>query len=646
MNMRKQEGTIVISDIEPRVDCGRYPSKGSVGRPIGVSAKIFRHGTDILSAEVVYRDSGRDWSSVPMQRSEEDLWHSVFTPERNDVYRFTVQAWVDRYATWARDLSKWHSSGEDISGDLKDGIKLLGDISSRAGKERDGFSNIISALGTLPAEDAVRLATDASTLTLVRRYQLRSEVTRFEPEMEIIVDRERAVFSSWYELFPRSQSPVPGRHGTFVDCEKSLDYVKSMGFDVLYLTPIHPIGKTSRRGKNGSVVAGESDPGSPWAIGSSEGGHKSINPLLGTMDDFRHLVRTAESKGMEIAMDIAFQCSPDHPYVREHPEWFYRRPDGTIRYAENPPKKYYDIYPLNFETRDREGLWMELRSIFEFWIDAGIRIFRVDNPHTKPFPFWKWVIGEIRKKRPDVIFLAEAFTRPDVMYELSKIGFTMSYTYFTWKNFNWEIEDYFSELSGREKSAFFRPMLFTNTPDILPFVLQKGGRPAFMLRALLAATLSPLWGIYSGFELCENSALEGREEYMDSEKYELKYRHADAPGSIREFISTLNRIRRENRALQELGNLEFYRTENPNLVCYSRISGDGKNALLMIVNVNPFERQAAHVNIPWERVGMKGRGKFYVTDLITGERYEWNEGTNYVELVPGIRPGHVLRVEI
>ncbi|MBX8641455.1 MAG: DUF3416 domain-containing protein [Thermoplasmata archaeon] len=644
--MPKQENSIVITDIEPRVDCGSYPSKSRVGLPVKVKAKIFRHGTEILSAEVIYRDSSRNWSSVPMQGSGEDLWEAAFTPARNDVYRFTVQAWVDRYATWARDLSKWLSSGEDVSADLKDGIKLLGDISSRAKGDRDKFRTIIADLSTLPAEDAVRLATDESTLALVRRYQLRSEAARFEPEIEIIVDRERAVFSSWYELFPRSQSGIPGRHGTFVDCEKSLDYVKSMGFDVVYITPIHPIGRTSRRGKNGSTAAEVSDPGSPWAIGSPEGGHKSINPLLGTMADFRHLIKTAESKGMEIAMDIAFQCSPDHPYVTEHPEWFYRRPDGTIRYAENPPKKYYDIYPLNFDTRDREGLWQELKSIFTFWIEAGIRIFRVDNPHTKPFPFWRWVIGEIRKNRPDVIFLAEAFTRPDVMYELSKIGFTMSYTYFTWKNFNWEIEDYFSELSNSDKSRFFRPMLFTNTPDILPFVLQNGGKPAFMSRALLASTLSPLWGIYSGFELCENSALEGREEYMDSEKYELKNRNADAPGNIREFISTLNRIRRENPALQELGNIEFHRMENPNLVCYSRISADRKNILLVIVNVNPFERQAAFVNIPWEKLGIKGTGKFYVTDAITGERYEWNEGANYVELVPGIRPGHILKVGI
>ncbi len=644
--MQNTYSTIVIADIRPCVDCGRYPAKRRAGKRVTVTARIFRHGTDILSAELLYRSAEmREWRTVEMSEATDDVWSASFVPASPSTYRYTVRAWVDTYSTWARNTLKWHKGGENIQQDVLEGIGMLRDIAARAGKDRRAVNSIIQRMNSSTPADALQIATADETVMLARKYQFRRELTVLRPELEMIVDRERASYSSWYEMFPRSQSAVPGRHGTFMDCERRLDDIREMGFDVLYLPPIHPIGMTNRRGKNGSAECSMSDPGSPWAIGNSNGGHKSIDPSLGTMEDFRHLLQTAGSKGIEIALDIALQCSPDHPYVREHPEWFKKRPDGSIRYAENPPKKYYDIFPLDFDTADRENLWEELRSIFLYWIDAGVKIFRVDNPHTKPFTFWRWLIESIRKEHPDVIFLAEAFTKPDVMYELSKIGFNMSYTYFTWKNFNYEIEQYFTELSSRYVSEFFRPMLFTNTPDILPFVLQNGGRAAFMMRALLAASLSPLWGIYSGFELCENSAIEGREEYLNSEKYEIKYRDWNMPGNIKAFIASLNRIRRENSAMQETGNTFFHHVDNPNLVCYSRSSEDGENRIIVVVNVNPFERQSAHVTIDADIIGLKGGESINVTDLLTGEKYSWRVGANYVELTPEIRPGHILRVD-
>lgn len=635
----------MISDVRPQVDCGRHPAKRTVGDIVEVSADIFLHGTDILSADVLYRRAGeKGWSRSSMRQGDNDRWTGAFTALENTTYQYTIEAWVDTYSTWLEKLKKWHLAGEDTTQDVRTGTELLRECSSRAGADAEKLKAAAARMEVSSPDEAVRVASDSQTVELALRHQKR-EASRFNKVLEVAVDRRIAGFAAWYELFPRSQSPHQGKHGTFRDCISRLDDIAGMGFNVLYLPPIHPIGVTSRRGRNGALHASRDDPGSPWAIGSAEGGHKSIHRELGTMDDFRLLMKKAGQKGIEVAIDIAFQCSPDHPYVREHPEWFYHRRDGSIRYAENPPKKYFDIFPLDFRNSDWKALWEELKSIFTFWIDAGVRIFRVDNPHTKPFEFWEWVIGEIRGKHPDVIFLSEAFTRPKVMYELSKLGFSQSYTYFTWKNFNWELEEYFSEITSPEITDFFRPNLFTNTPDILPFVLQNGGRPAFMMRALLAATLSPVWGIYSGFELCENEALPGKEEYMNSEKYEIRQRDWNRAGNIKEFISRLNRVRAECPQLQESGGLSFHPVGNPNIVFFTRAAGRSGRPLMVVVNINPFDAQDAVLRIPLDELDLVRDQDYVVKDMLTGEAFRWHGEYNYVRLVPGERPGHIFTLD-
>ncbi len=635
---------VVIENVEPEIDCGRYPARRRVGDTVIVGADIFSHGTDILSADVLYRRKGRGaWKRAPMMQGDNDRWSGHFTVDSNGMFQFTIEAWPDRYSTWLDRLNRWHSAGEDISADVRTGAMMLRAMSANAGNGGQSLLDAAVKLEKLTGRDAVLFAGSPSVLPLAKSYQERN-VTRLEQELEIYVDRAIAGFASWYEFFPRSQGSMQGTSGTFANSERRLADIPAMGFDVIYLPPVHPIGRTGRRGRDGGDSPGPGDPGSPWAIGNEDGGHKSIHSELGTMEDFRHLILKAKSMNIEVALDIAFQCSPDHPYVKEHPEWFYHRPDGSIRYAENPPKKYYDIYPLDFENENWKGLWEELRSIFDFWIDAGIKIFRVDNPHTKPFAFWKWVMAELRKDHPDVVFLSEAFTRPKVMYELSKIGFSQSYTYFTWKNFNYEIEQYFDEISRPEISNFFRPMLFTNTPDILPFVLQTGGRNAFIMRALLAATLSPLWGIYSGYELCENEALPGREEYRNSEKYEIRIRDWDKPGNIKKYITRLNTIRRENAALQEFGNIRFHPVGNPNLICYTRKSVSGNNAVLVVANVNPFETHEALLRVPLSEMGISSTESYRMRDLLTDEVHTWHGDTSQVRLVPGEGSAHVFRV--
>ncbi len=635
---------IVIANVRPEVDCGKYPAKRKVGDTVTVSADIFSHGTDLLAADVLYMvKGGGQWKRAPMKQAGNDRWSGQFAVDVNGVFQFTLEAWPDLYSTWLDRLDRWHAAGEDISQDIRTGARMLRDMSVAAGSSRKAISELADRLEKLAGDDAVRFAGSDSTLSLARAFQ-KKDITRFPGNLEIVVDRRIAGFASWYEMFPRSQSADPEKSGTFADCEKRLPDIAAMGFDVVYLPPVHPIGSTGRRGRDGSASPEPDDPGSPWAIGNDEGGHKSIHRELGTMEDFKHFVLKAKSMDMEVALDIAFQCSPDHPYVKSHPEWFYHRPDGSIRYAENPPKKYYDIYPLDFDNRDWKNLWEELRSIFDFWIAAGIKTFRVDNPHTKPFAFWKWVIAETGKKHPDVIFLSEAFTRPKIMYELSKIGFSQSYTYFTWKNFNYEIEQYFTEISGDEISDFFRPMLFANTPDILPFVLQTGGRNAFIFRALLAATLSPLWGIYSGFELCENEALPEREEYRNSEKYEIRTRDWNSPGNIKNYITKLNGIRRDNASLQEFGNIRFHPVDNPNLVCFTRKSINGDNTLLIVVNVNPFEPNETQLRVPLSELGVTSAEDYSVVDLLSGDVYRWHGETSLIRLVPGERSALVLKV--
>ena len=642
MNRRSD---IVIEEVMPAVDNGNYPAKATEGSILTVTARIYRSGSSRIRARVANKHSSdRKWEYAPLEPLGNDLWAGKISIRKKGNYSFKIQSWEDDFGTWREGILKWAAAGEDVKQDQIAGVQMLKTYLRNAkGNLRTKLSQIIRSIETATSSSLKDILTDSDNIETVYLCQSHHGLVSSRT-FKVLSERKEASFSAWYELFPRSQGQPGSGPGTFADVEKRIPDIKEMGFDVIYLTPIHPIGKTNRRGKDGSPRAKKTDPGSPWAIGSELGGHKDIDPSLGTVEDFLHLVEEARKNGLEIALDIAIQCSPDHPYVKEHPEWFYRRPDGSIRYAENPPKKYYDIYPLKFEGPHKKALHEEMKSIFLTWAERGVRIFRVDNPHTKPFEFWEWLIGEVRKIYPDCIFLAEAFTRPSVMYRLSKIGFSSSYTYFTWRNYDFEIKDYFTEITSDPLRAHFRPMLFPNTPDILPPVLQTGGRAAFKMRAILAATLSPLWGIYSGFELCENEAIEGKEEYLNSEKYEIKKRDWFAPGNIRKFISVLNRIRKESSALMEIGNLEFHTTNNPNIIFYTRKSIKTGETLMIAVNINPFETHQATVEVPLEKVGICNDLPYRVTDLLTGATYTWQGEKNYVRLIPDERPAHILRI--
>jgi starch synthase (maltosyl-transferring) len=596
---------VVIENITPQVDCGRFPVKRVVGEVVKVEADVFTDGHDVVSCLLLYRaESESEWTEVPMSPLHNDRWCARFVPKQMGRYIYTVRAWVDHLATWRRDIAKKQAAGQDVKVDLLRGKQL----------EEEGTDEEI--------------------------------VVQHEPPLTVEVDRERARYSTWYELFPRSTSPKSGQHGTLRDVVARLPYIASMGFDVLYLPPIHPIGLTERKRPNNQTGGTKDDVGSPWAIGAESGGHKSIHPQLGTLDDFRYLVAQAKEHGMEIALDIAFQASPDHPYVKEHPEWFLKRPDGTIQYAENPPKKYQDIYPFHFECDDWRKLWEELKSVFDFWIAQGVRIFRVDNPHTKPFALWQWIIAEVKRANPDVLFLAEAFTRPKVMYRLAKGGFTQSYTYFSWRNTKYEITQYFSELSSAPVSDFFRPNLWPNTPDILPEFLQFGGRPAFALRLALAATLGASYGIYGpAFELQEHLAVKhGSEEYLDSEKYQIRTWNLERPDSLSEFIARVNKIRRENTPLQSNHGLKFHPVDNESLIAYSKTSDDSSDAVLVIVNLDPHHTHSGWLSLELTELGVGTEKPFQVHDLLSGARYLWQGSRNYVSLDPAHSPAHIFRI--
>ncbi|AKA48760.1 hypothetical protein IX51_06195 [uncultured archaeon] len=637
---------IVIENVFPSVAGGKSPYKANSGRRLAVSADIYIHGTELVDARIRYRRIGdRGWKYRPMKKGDNDRWSCNLRIGPPGMYEFTVQAWVDRYTGAIKNIRKWLDAGEDISPDFHTIENLIASIRRKASKgEKRLLKSMLTLYSEYSVKDAIALGESAEAVSVFRKYQKKTKLKTYSPVLEIESVPHYGFFSSWYEIFPRSQTDDPGRPGTFRDCESTLEYVKSLGFDILYLTPVHPIGATNRRGKNGAMKAKKGDPGSPWAIGNAFGGHKSINPDLGTLNDFKRLLRKARRAGIEIALDIAFQCSPDHPYVSEHPEWFYHRPDGSIRYAENPPKKYYDIFPFNFDNPNWKELWEELKSIFLYWIEVGVRVFRVDNPHTKPFNFWKEILGDIKKEHPDVIFLAEAFTRPKVMYKLSRIGFTCSYSFFTWKNYDWEIEQYFKEISGGKAGKHFRPVLFANTPDILTAVLREGGRPAFIMRSVLAATLSPMWGIYSGFELCENKGVPGTEEYLNSEKYEIRARNFGQKGNIKAHIARLNMIRSENMQLQSFRNIEFLEKDNPNMVAYMRWADDPEDPLIIIVNINPFEAHTGRIRIPLWKLNIPYGKPFKVRDLMRDQVYEWQGEYNHVSLKPGEQSAHILRL--
>jgi starch synthase (maltosyl-transferring) len=645
--IRQGRKRVVIEAVEPEVDNGRFPVKRTVGEDVTVEADVFTDGHDQLAAVLLYRRDGEPaWAEVPMTLLANDRWRGSFTVTKLGGYRFTIRAWVDRFGSWRRDLAKRIEAEQDVSTDLLIGANYVERAARRTHSEdRKRLSRWAKRMRSLSGDArGAREVLAEELVELMAAHADRRQSVGYGREVPVAVDPKRAGSGSWYELFPRSTATEPGRHGTLEDITKRLAYVSQMGFDIVYLPPIHPIGYTFRKGPNNTPDAGPDAVGSPWAIGSEEGGHTAIHPDLGTMEDVHRLVERAEELGMDVAMDLAYQCSPDHPWVREHPEWFRHRPDGTVQYAENPPKKYQDIYPLDFETDAWQELWEELKLVVDFWIGHGIRIFRVDNPHTKPFPFWEWLIGEVKAEHPDVIFLAEAFTRPKVMYRLAKLGFTQSYTYFAWRNVKWELEQYFTELTQTPVREFFRPNLWPNTPDIVTEYLQTGGRPAFMIRLVLAATLGANYGIYGpAFELCEDRAVApGSEEYLDSEKYQIRHWDLDAPHSLAEFVARVNRIRRENPALLQDRTLRFQRVENDQLIAYAKTSG--ANAVLVVVDLDPHRRQGGWIELDLPALGIDHEREYQVHDLLTDSHYLWSGPRQYVELDPHVVPAHVFRV--
>ena len=640
---------VVVESVRPEVDGGRFPAKAVIGQRFLVEADVFAEYEPIVSSVLRYRRDGEaEWRETPMQPAGEDHYAGGFIVDQLGVYYYTIEAWIDRFETWRRLLQRKVEARQDVSGELQVGTTLVRDAAARArGSNRKRLEATAARIGgERPARERVRAALGGHLAALMSRNPDRSRSTRYDRELRLTVDPPKAVFSSWYELFPRSWAAEPGRHGTFRDVEAVLPYVAGMGFDVLYLPPVHPIGRTHRKGKNNSLRAKATDPGSPWAIGSEEGGHKSVHPELGTIADFRRLVKRSKEHGLDIALDIAFQCSPDHPYVKEHPEWFRRRPDGSIQYAENPPKKYEDIYPFDFETADWRALWDELKSVFVFWVQQGVHIFRVDNPHTKPFRFWEWVIAEVKRDYPDAMFLAEAFTRPRLMERLAKSGFTQSYTYFAWKTKKDDIREYFAELTSVPLKDYFRPNAWPNTPDILTEYLVTGGRPAFVVRLVLAATLSSSYGIYGpAFELGEHTpAQPGSEEYLNSEKYELKRWDIDRKDSLRGLITRMNTIRRENRALQSNERLSFHPASDEGVICYSKRSDDARNIVLTLVNLDPRHARSAVIELPLEEWGIDPKRPFPVDDLVNDGAGRWRGRRHELRLDPKASPAAIFRL--
>jgi len=640
---------VVITNVAPEIAGGRYPAKQARGESVRVEADVFADSHDALAVLLLYRrQEATRWQVAPMRARVNDRWYGRFPVDELGGYVYTLQAWVDRFKTWRRDLHKKIAAGRDVAVDLLVGAELVEEAASRAAETNaarlQAYGEALRAepIGGTP----IRAAFNRELLRLMTITPDRRHATAYEKQLRVVVERRRARFSSWYEMFPRSAAPQEGRHGTFTDCEKRLPYIAAMGFDVLYLPPIHPIGKTNRKGPNNTATAGPDHVGSPWAIGGAAGGHKSVHPRLGTIEDFRRLVQKAREQGIEIALDLAFQCSPDHPYVREHPEWFRQRPDGSIQYAENPPKTYEDIVPFDFECHAWQPLFEELLSVVRYWIDQGVRIFRVDNPHTKSFAFWEWLIGRVKTEAPDIIFLAEAFTRPKIMYRLAQLGFSQSYTYFAWRNTKWELETYFEELTSSPVRDFFWPNLWPNTPDILTAYLQTGGRPAFAARLVLAATLGASYGIYGpAFEQGIDTPLDvGREEYRDSEKYQIQTWDPDRPDSLKDMIARVNRIRRENPALQQNDTLQFLPVDNDQLIAFSKTAEKDGNSVVVVVNLDPYHKQSGWLTLPLAPLDLDPQRPFQAHDLLGGARYLWHGERNYVELDPRVVPAHVFRI--
>ena len=695
LDSRRIAGRVVVENLQPAVDAGRFPIKRTRGEAVAVTADVFADGHALLAGVLKYRQGG-EWTEVPLKAGNNDSWGAAFTVDELGEYEYTVEAWIDRFGTWQGELVAKSEAGQDVASELLEGAELIQHAASvrlesatevrlkpdttsdtaasgvvsgvsrtseRSGAttgEVSGFNRADEDLRLLEIADLLRspqpqpirvtAARDPELRRLMEARPDRSASTT-APPLRVIVDREQARFSAWYEMFPRSCTTDPRRGGTFREAETRLPAIADMGFDVVYLPPVHPIGKTHRKGRNNALVAGPDDPGSPWAIGSEQGGHTAIDPGLGTLDDFDRFVAAARHLGLELALDIAFQASPDHPWVREHPDWFRHRPDGSIKYAENPPKKYQDIYPFDFESQDAAALWAALRDVFLFWIRHGVTVFRVDNPHTKTFAFWEWVIADVRQKHPEAIFLAEAFTRPNVMRYLAKAGFNQSYTYFTWRNSPAELREYVTELTRTGLKEFMRPNFFANTPDILNEYLQTGGRAAFEVRLILAATLSASYGIYSGFELCENVPVKpGSEEYLNSEKYEIKPRDWSRPGNLNELIARVNTIRHGHPALQVNDTLAFHESENPAFLFFSKRMPVPPEAdppgsrVFVVVNTDPHWMQHGRVQVPIHELGIGAHQSYVVEDLLDEARYVWQGEWNYVKLDPAERVAHILVV--
>jgi len=644
----RTEARIAIEGVQPEIDGGRFAAKRAVGDVLIVEADIFGDGHDKIAAALLYRLEGdREWHEAPMHFLENDRWRGEVPLVENARYRYTIIAWRDLFASWRDEVGKKHAAGQPLSLELVEGRKLVEKaVAAGARGSESDLRALLDAVEDAATDQArLEMLMSEAALELMSRSAPRTDLSRYSKELVVWVDRRRAAFSAWYELFPRSQSDDACRHGTFDDVIRRLPYVRDMGFDVLYLPPIHPIGHTNRKGRNNSLSPAPSDPGSPYAIGAATGGHDAIHSELGGFAGFERLVSAAKEHGLEIALDFAIQCSPDHPWIKEHPEWFDWRPDGTIKFAENPPKKYEDIVNVHFYRDAFPSIWLAWRDVVLFWVGKGVKIFRVDNPHTKPFPFWEWLIREVQKSHPEVIFLAEAFTRPKVMKRLAKLGFTQSYTYFTWRNTKQELTDYLTELTTSEMSEYFRPNFFVNTPDINPTYLQTSGRPGFQARLVLAATLACNYGLYSGFELCEARALPGKEEYLDSEKYEIKVWDWDREGDIRADIRLMNRLRRAHPALQQFTNLKFYNAWNDQILYYGKASDDNRDFVLVAVNLDPHNAQTAHFEVPLWEFGLADDASIAVEDLVSGDRFTWTGKVQQMVLDPREQPYAVWRLE-
>ncbi len=640
---------IVIEAVRPAIDHGRFPVKRYEGDALRVGATIFAEGHGALSAALLLRRAGAmEWTETPMVSVNHGLalWQGEVVAEDIGRYEYTIEAWRDHWTSWRDEVRKKVDADQEVSLELVEGRALLEAAAARAdGDDATYLETVLRGLDADTAPSArVALMLSADLAGVMARWPDRSEAVRHDLTLPLMIEPVRACFAAWYEMFPRSQGTAPDRWGTFEDCIRRLPEIRAMGFDVLYFVPIHPIGITHRKGRNNALVAGPDEPGSPYAIGSAEGGHTAVHPELGTIADFERLVRAANHMGMEVALDIAIQCSPDHPWIKEHPDWFKFRPDGTIKYAENPPKKYQDIVNVEFFGPHQYDLWEDLRQVFEFWIGHGVTIFRVDNPHTKPVPFWEWVIREIKDAHPHVQFLAEAFTRPPMMKMLAKVGFTQSYSYFTWRNQKQELTEYMTELTQSECVEYMCPNFFVNTPDILPEFLQRGGRPAFMIRAVLAATLSSVYGIYNGFELCENDAVPGKEEYNNSEKYEFKVWDWDRPGHIKDLIARLNRIRQDNPAMHRLSTLRFHECDADDVLFYSKMTETHDNMVLVLCTTNPFDARHVWATFPLDAMGIPADQPFEVEELLTGERHLWTGPHHHYYLKPWENPAAVFRV--